>query len=435
MKPLITSTTVTFSQPREEIRLEEDRERAVEPTRYGDLSRYSVATDKRYVRMYHKRELSPIVTAITGVLAEAGKATHLNTTELVATTPESPAASVPGWAINVRLTPVGKAIDADGNITQVTWFYDPVRLSVIPSKAVYGVVRITYDAPYTLFLYTFSGACPAVPPSQFDAEGNAIAQDTSDSFSAGLLYAIDYDKEVSAYLNMTPPECRWPTGGQDRDTRVEGAKQIPVMQLEQDPEYPPAFSRRGKELICETVVRAFPAGYARDVYATEGWLYSHEHKGGMDVEEMLIFTMESSKSLKYLPDGDVHLRVIRVFEAPFGFSSSFNADRGFIGPGGTVVDVEEGESSDEEASNPRPRTVGEMEVVAVGAFRRPVKVIAVVRASYVARYDSYVYRFDYDDRVKEFKSGTIIAVDSQDRTATLRLSGPSMKSRSRSLLG
>jgi hypothetical protein len=430
MSFLITSTTVNFSEPRQDIRLEEDKERIVEPKVFSGQGGWSIATTKRFVRMYHKPSLSPVVTAITGSVNQEGMSTAKDVTELVATTPDNPFANVPGWATNVRVKPVGKAISADGKTVPVTWYFNAVKMAVVPSQAVYGVCQITYDAPYRLYLYEFSGACPIKPPTNYDSSGNRIPVSTESFFTNGLLYAVDYGEAVSSYLSMTPPSCEWPSVRMGEGPRADSAKQIPSMKLEMDPEFPPAFTRTGNRLTCQAVIRAYPAGAARNVYVTEGTIYPYEKKGTLRVDEVLLFQLESAKTLAYPPDGAVNLQVLKVFEAPFGYGSVYDKSRGVRGPGSTVFDVEDGENP-LFASNRTPRVLGPMEVAAVGGWDEAVRVIATVRATYVSRYDSYVYRFSFDETAKEFRDAGLVAVDNQDRTASMRLSPPSMKSRSR----
>jgi len=428
MTPIIASTTVTFSTHSQGIQLEEDKDRVVPPTTYSSGVGFAWAATSRYLRLYHSTAVKPVVTAITGSVAEAGADIQRNVIETKTITPDQPSASVPGWAINVTVSPVGRALDAEGKNTPVTWFYDVVSKSVKCSKPVYGAVRIKYDAPYKLLLYKFTGACPIIPPATHDKNGNALEVVPPEHFATGVVYAVDYATGDNAHAVLSPPECQWP-GGMKKDPpekMLDGVKYLPTLKLEVDSEHPAAFTADGDKLGCEVIVRAMPGGITRNVYVNKGWFTPWTKKGSVYKEEVLLFALESSKTLESHPAGAVNLRVVKVMEPTWPDAANIS----FYGPGQTVIETKEAKPG-EPPPVPVSRVVKPGEVVATGSWRHERKVVAMVIATYTTTFDTYRYQFDYDKKEKEFEEATMVAIDTQDRAATLSLKAPSMKSRSR----
>lgn len=425
MQPIKSNLTINFSEPNYSLRWEEDRDRVVIPTvQHGP--RYTVvSTNSRFVRLFVGQGVDPIVRAVTGSLKYEGTYTQKDVVEVLMITPESPSVNIPEWATNVRLAPLGSPLSKDGSpASGVRFSYAADKFAVVASAAVYGAVEVKYDAPYRLYLYDFVGACPLSPPAQNDEQGNAIDPVSPNYFTPGLIYAIDFTKQVSAHANLSPPTCEW-NGNNFNSRDTAQARKIPTLTLEIDPEYPPKLVGTSDNLACEAAIRCYPAGAAVQQMATTGVLTKEQGVNTMEVVDSLVFMNSITETLKYIPLGSVEINTLRVFEAAAGF-------RGFVGPNDDVIDVDWSEDG-LSYSNPRPRLTEATEVVAVGLFRHPMKVLATAEARYVTSFDRFRFRFEWDSNKREFKQAMVIAIDEEGRVGTISVNPPSMKSRNKRL--
>lgn len=431
-KPITSSYIVNFSESDSgEIRLEEDKDREVEATVITQSGYYVSSENSRYLRMYASPELDAGVFAVTGTLSSAGASVQKGDSEIVFFTPDTMEHSAPPWAVNVRCEQIGRAVSSEGRGVPVSYQFNSATNTYRSSVPAFSVGRLTYDSPYKLYLYKFSGACPVRPPATVDSSGNTIAplgEVKPRYFDEGLVYAIDSSFTVSASITMEPPECKWSVVGVNfRDTA--GDRKLPQIVLEIDPEYPARFRKGGDKLSAVVSVRVYPRDAAVSVVNTYGF---HTHGGGdgfLRVEEALVFNNASVATIKYPPVGSVGFRIDKVI-GDDGTSDPFKNLHTLRLPGQSIIDVEYSEDGFS-YNNPRPRTLGATEVCFVDTFNHPKRVLAYARVSYHTSFTRLDYTFEWNEQESEFHQAIMLVSDDEGRSAQIQLSPPSMKSRTK----
>jgi len=396
------------------IRLELDRQREAPPdTRTVDDDLLITVQKKHYVRLYPKE--SAEVRAVNGSIRQVGSDVEKNRQTLLLFDPDVLEASLPIGITNVRVEKVGRTFNREGSDINVTYQYRKTSNSVVANAPHYGAVRVTYDYPYSLYEYQFSGSCPITPPSTQDSEGNAIPLPES-PFSDGLIMAVNPTTNQLASLTIGAPNCEYGRIAYRYNDTLKDLK-LPNMRLEIDSQAPVRLTGgTNTRLRAECNVLLFP-NYGADVSVTAGTLT--ELSGGLQqVKETLTFNGESSVSLRKTPVAGVNVRVISV-EAG-GRSVSW------AGPGTRIEDVVYNPNGT--YSNPRPRTVNQDELVAVDLFSHPVRLFAVVEVTYSASFRKFRYQFSYDDARSEFRFAHVIASDpGNSRGSSLELNPPILK--------
>jgi len=430
---LQANTTVTFRDPEDEgktIRLERDTERPVESKTYYTAPYRVSAQDKTHVRLYHGPNVDPQVFAVTGSMTEIGTGVEKGVIETVTITPDSPTASIPPWATNVTVRIVGRSFTATGASARPTLAYDSVRKTVTAGSSVYAAIEVKFDAPYRLFLYTFTGTCPLNPPKDFDNEGNEIT-DRPKTFSDGVVFAIDFNKNANATLVMDGPECSW--GGAGGVTGTESDRVLPRLSMDIHPDYPVRLvsSVDGNSVWCECTVRVFPASAGAEVFTTSGSASATTKKETMPVKDILSFDGRSSQSLSYTPVGAVALATLNLYPIRDRYRR-YSEGRAInpTGPGSEVIDVDLSDTG-LGYSNPRPRQLGPDEVALVDLYGVPSPSLAVVEAEYTTSYDCFVFSFEWDGVKGAWKEAILLAKTPDGRVARLEVSPPSTKSRNR----
>lgn len=431
-RALNASTTVTFQDPTQEgkdIRLEQDTSRPVEPKTYHTAPYRVTATDKTYVRLYHGPNVSPRVSAITGNLTEVGTDVQRGVVETVTITPDNPTASIPSWATSVTFRVVGRSFSPSGASVTPTLSYDSERKTIISATPAYAAIEVTFDAPYRLFLYTFTGSCPLSRPRDFDDRGNAVAERPK-NFTDGVVFAIDFTKRAHATLTMQGPECSWGGGGV---SGTEAEKSLPRLAMDIHPDYPPRMvaSGSGERAWCECTVRVFPAGSGASVYTTTGAASTSTSSETLEVKDVLMFDNRATQSLSYTPSGSVNLRTLSLYPIRDRYRR-YSEGRSIspVGPGESVTDVDYNDDG-VSYSNPRPRILGPDEVALIDVFRIPSPSLAVVEAEYMTSYDCFTFTFDWDGMEGKWKEAILLAKTADGRVARLEVSPPTTKSRNR----
>jgi hypothetical protein len=429
---LNASTTVTFQDPNadgREIRLEQDTTRPVEPKTYHTNPYRVTAQDKTFVRLYHGPNVNPVVTAITGNITEVGTDIQRGVVETVTITPDNLTASVPPWATNVTIRVLGRSFSPTGVSTSPAAIYDSARKMVIASNPVYAAIEVKFDAPYRLFQYTFTGACPIDRPRDFDETGNAI-HGTTKHFTDGVVFAIDFTKSAHATLTMQGPDCSWGGGGV---SGTEAEKSLPRLAMDIHPDYPPRMvaTSEGGRAWCECTVRVFPAGVGASVYTTTGTASSSTSRENLEVKDVLLFDNRATQSLSYTPSGSVDLRTLSLYPIRDRYRR-YSEGRSIapVGPGESVTDVDYNDDG-VSYSNPRPRTLGPDEVALIDVFRIPSPSLAVVEAEYMTSYDCFTFTFDWDGTEGKWKEAILLAKTEDGRVARLEISPPTTKARNR----
>ena len=433
-KALVASTTVTFEDPENagrDIRLEQDTRRRTESKVYHTFPYRVTAQNVTHVRLYHGPRVTPSVSAITGSISYVSTDTAFGLTETLTLTPDSQTANVPSWATNLSYRVVGIALSPSGAMVGVSLSYDPERFTITSSAKVFAAVEITYDAPYKLYSYTFSGTCPVNPPKDFDDTGSVIEREPPPNFRDGVVFAIDFTKSVHATLTMSGPACSWGGVGGVRGT--ESGRVLPKLSMDIHPDYPPRLvsSADGVRVWCECTIRVFPAGSGATVLTTSGYATSTTVIETMQVRDILLYENRSSQSLSYTPVGSVALVAETLYPVD-DRRRRFYEGRSVTpaGPGFVVTDVD---ISDDGMSytNPRDRALGPAEVALVDIFRIPAASLAVITADYITSFDCFTFMFDWDGSEKRFKEAILLARTEDGRVARLEVSPPSTKARNR----
>jgi len=423
------STVLNFSESNDgQIRLEEEsRNNSKVPPTVKTESGYSVSCQNvTQVRMYKSPGLTVSVAVGTGTIVHIGNTVETGVQELVTLTLDNQSHELPPWAINIQYALIGSVITPTGPAAKIS--FNSATRTLSADRPCFAIYRVTYDAPYALYRYTFSGACPVRPPPQFDLQGNAIDPLTLSAvryFDEGLIYAVDSTYTVSTVLTLDPPECEWGVVGvRFNDSAVE--EKLPDMVLEIDPEYPIRFIRAGDNIQLAGSVRVYPRGVIESVEAT----YGHTAYGGSDaymaVEEALVFNNTAVQALKSPPVGDLNTTIRRIHG-----QSDWVAQLNTIAtPGQTITDVtwsEDGQSY----SNPRARMLNPTEICCVDSFRHPVKILGYVNARYHTSFERIDYYFEWDAENSQFHQAVLIVKGTEGRGASITMSPLSMKSRTR----
>lgn len=436
-KALTASTTIGFSTDSSGLRLVEDKDRDAEPESRTNRDGLIVScNNKTFVRLYPPATPTTRVIPATGRLVGLGNLIENDVEAVITFSPDSSVSQLPRGVSNVRIEMVGTAFHKDGTIVRPSVAYDAVREAITIRPACYCVVKVTHDAAYSLYEYTFSGSCPDNPPPAFDSAGNALPVEAANPkyFADGLISAIDPAYEAYATLTLEAPECSWSSVSvswldSDKD-RV-----VPTLALEIDPDYPPRIvSLPGSSIPeAEAGVRAYPAGAAVTTYTTAGSMTKHPSGPRVQaVMEVVQFQNSAAASLKYQPAGTIAHTIIGTLRALGGSSVGLTV----VGPGSRVIDVTYLPNGNGRYTNPRPRTLGPNEVAVVDMFGHPVPVSGLVSVSYSTTYDWFIYVFERaEDEVGGviFNTGFAVALDATDRATHLQLSPPSTKDKSKSM--
>ena len=429
-----SSVTVSFGSPTgagTNLRLEEDKD--VHPplsTRTVAPGKSVSAQSSTYVRLYPPATPTVVIAAATGSMAKVGDFTEVDVSSVVIFTPDSPASTLPVGVKNVRIERIGNTFDASGAPVVATVAYDAVRNEVAVSPACFCAIKVTHDADYTRYLYTFSGRCADAPPPVFDAFGNPInplLTPAQKAFLDGLVYAIDPATAGHASLQLDPPECIWSAssfsfGDTDRERAVSR------LILEIDSGEPSRIVEKGPSISAEVSVRCYPANAGVNHYSTSGLATrSVGPTFTRQVNEVCTFTNSAVTSLSYPPAGSISASVVGSLEAQGGLS--FSTIRG---PGETVTDV----TYDDYGggyTNPRQRVLGANEIAAVDLFNHPIPVHGLVKVSYVTTYDKYIFSYqEFDENgATVFAPAHLIVEDSTGRANSISLEPPTTKDKSR----
>ena len=433
---LNASTSVTFadlSDVRSGIKLVEDSDRPVADTVFHPPPFFVSAKASTYVRLYHGSSVDPKVQALTGSLVASGASKDVDDTELLVFTPDATTVAVQPWATNIRVMVRGAAFTAAGLPITVDATYNPVSHAVSVSKPAFAIVEVTYDAPYKLYLYKFSGSCPIAEPQKYDASGNEIIGPVVKHFTDGVIVAYDPGKSVHATLQLQQPECKWKSSGA-RVQGTEAKKTLPRLYMDVHPDYPPRLvaSNNGEQIWCECTLRIFPANAATVLYSTSGSASLTSSVEKLDVEDVLFFDNASSATLTRTPASSVALTKQQLFVVDT-LNNSFDGlgldSVELVAPNNTVIDVEyTGRGT---YINPTARKLGPDEVCAVDRFKTPTEVLAVVTASYAATYSCAVFTFEEASTSAGWKPATVVARAIDGRVAKVEVSPPSLKSRTR----
>lgn len=429
---LNASTTVTFQDPNaegKEIRLEQDTTRPIAPRTYHTNPYRVTAQDKTFVRLYHGPNVNPVVMAMTGSLSEVGSDVQRGVIETVTITPDSLSASVPPWATNVTIRVIGRSFSPTGGSLSPSIVYDSVRKMIVAGVPAYAAVEVKYDAPYRLFQYTFTGACPIDRPRDFDSTGNAVSERPK-HFTDGVVFAIDFIKGSHATLTMQGPECSWAGGGVS-GTEVE--RSLPRLAMDIHPDYPPRMvsNSEGSRAWCECTVRVFPARAGASIYTTTGTASSSLATETLEVKDVLMFDGRATQSLSYTPVGSVTLNTLSLYPIRDRYRR-YSEGRSItpVGPGEEVTDVDYNDDGIS-YSNPRPRSLGPDEVALIDVFKIPSPSLAVVEAEYMTSFECFTFTFDWDSYENKWKEAILLAKTPDGRVARLELAPPTMKSRNR----
>lgn len=440
-RALNANTQVTFGDAAggsAAIRLVKDTQRK-RPATTRVEGGYSVSCENStYVRLYKSESIGDVrVLAITGAITSAGSGVDVDSEELITFTPDNPVASLPAWATGISVSLVGRAIDAAGAAAgNISFSIDAARRTVTTSVPCYCVARATFNAPYSLYIYTFAGACPIKPPPTIDELGNAIdplKQNTTAFFSEGMVYAIDGTGKHFTTLQMSPPECKWSQIAIDfKDTATE--QKLPKLVLEIDPEYPArlvSYEYGGESRVdCSVTVRVYPKGSIGSVAVSSGsWRRGSTYLDSTDVSEAILFNNEAIATLKYVPAGDVEVRILKVVNM-----DGSEEDGRFVNirkPGDRIVDVTYN-ADGTTYSNPRPRVLNATEICVADLFNHPRKIVAFATAEYSVDFDRIDFDFDWDSGLQEFKAATLLVISGGQVAGSIQLSPVSMQSRTRS---
>lgn len=435
-KALTASTTIEFSRGSSGgLRLVEDRDRKAEPTSRQNRDGVIVScTDKTFVRLYPPATATTRVIPATGSILSLGDLIENDVASVVTFSPDSTTSDLARGAGNVRIEMVGTAFYPDGTVVTPTISYDAVGNSVNIFPACYCVVKILYDAAYSLYEYTFSGSCPDNPPPAFDSMGNALpdADKTPKYFTEGLISAIDPLYEAYTTLSLEAPTCTWASVAVSFLDSDKG-KVVPTLVMEIDADYPPRIVA-GNTPEAEAGVRIYPAGAATTTYTTAGvaLLMSHYGPRTQQVMEVVSFQNSANASLKYPPSGSIASEVIGSLKALGGGGSGLTVR----GPGSRVIDVTYLPEGNGRYTNPRPRVLGPNEIAITDMFDHPVPVSGLVRISYASMYDLYWYQYDRttdEEGGIAFVTGYLVALDATERATHLQLQPPSTKDKSKSM--
>lgn len=321
----------------------------------------------------------------------------------------------------VTLVSIGTYLDKQGKDVAVSFTYDPVRNVVKADKECFGVVEVSYDAPYASYLYTFAGTpCKLtyVPSKGMVASGGWLK---------GTVIAIDFNPKLdSAYITLNPPDCS------DLDRSVYGIQpgaEEPKLKIEVLKNHPPRLTgvdSTGKMVEASCRIRVVPDIGATIKSSTGTLTPTASGTEYEDVIDAVTFSGGDSVNLTYQPNGGaVSIQPIGTFFNKYG--SAVGIDFGL--PGDTVTEVDW--LSESTYTNPRPRIVRPDEIVAVDSGRKVIEVFGAIEASYSISYRSYKLIFDFVDSskpVEGWKNSHVVAFF-QDYTAHLLVNPPTFRER------
>jgi len=234
------------------------------------------------------------------------------------------------------------------------------------------------------------------------------------------VYAIDGTGKNFTTLQMSPPECKWSQIAIDfKDTATE--QKLPKLVLEIDPEYPArlvSYEYGGEPRVdCSVTVRVYPKGSIGSVAVSSGsWRRGSTYLDSTDVSEAILFNNEAIATLKYVPAGDVEVRILKVVNM-----DGSEEDGRFVNirkPGDRIVDV--------------TYNANATEICIADLFNHPRKIVAFATAEYSVDFDRIDFDFDWDAGLQEFKAATLLVISSGQVAGSIQLSPVSMQSRTRS---
>jgi len=317
---------------------------------------------------------------------------------------------------HVIIQQVGTFYNKDGEAITVSFSFDAVRNVIRSSEEGYGLIKIRYDAPYQLYVFEFSGTpCKAT----YSALGSFM---TTGGYSESTIVAVNFADGATANITLSPPDCG------EVEVFVQRAQEaaLPSLKIELNKDYPPkvsSFSTSGDILSAWCKVRVIP-NVSASVHISNGTLTRDGTEDGNEqVEDVLTFSGSTSVNMHYQPSSRVDVRRVSGFWNKWGSSVSPS----FAKPGDRVVDVDW--LNEHTYKNPKPRIVGEDEIVAVGMGSKVIEVYGVVHASYSISFRGYKLEFDISNAAKiedGFKNAHVIAFKGT-QSAYLMVEPPTMK--------
>ena len=286
-------------------------------------------------------------------------------------------------AQSVSITPFGSFLDAvTGNTVPQILKHDFNTSEIVASKKVYGVIRVIYDAPYQEFIYTFPETCPITPPD-IDPDTGATTQIFTDGVVLAL-WPLGLGETAAATLQLS--------NANDRCLFLEPEAETGGLIIEKRSSKP--TNKEGEPFEYVTLFRVYPANLQPTFEVTEGLkpilAPADSNKKIKVVNEFLSFANTFSRSVRYplntgisaVPEGDIFDEFNREIEV---------ADQMIALPGSTITEVRWRDSfTIAQKLSKRKVRLGEIVITDGQGNTKPIS--GLLRATYDATYDTFIYR-------------------------------------------
>lgn len=397
-----------------------------------DDERITKGPEEVYIRLYPGAPDKTIVTA--GFLLQSGKG-EKEVDEYLLLSLEAEAPLQYPKAIGVNVSLIGSAYSENGDLVNIQLQYNESKHTIVSDTVCYAMLRVTYTAPYQLYLYTFHG-------EPCGTKLNKGSIEYTGGYTRASVVAINLIDKATDTIELVPEPC-----GASNNTVIYKDTPIPSLVLEIHKDFNPRITGTqgftGVEVSCK--VRQVPAVLS-DISLSSGTFRREEFTGSTvtkdrdtpvgvvsnynpssteQVSDIITFNAGYTGKLRYQPHRSVKVIPTGQFLDRWGntFSPSFAL------PGDSIVEVEW--VSERVYRNPRRRVVQSDEIVAVSSSGYTTEIYGSVKAEYVIQYQVYDVTFApfSSDRAEDgWENIHMLAlVKSEGSSAYLSIEAPSIK--------
>lgn len=384
-----------------------------------ESARVAPREDQKYVRIHGSYDS---VIAVGGSAALSSTGLRRYTQDVLTFSGSASESLKYPFAERVEIAVIGSPVLETSDPDHVLrFYYDYARGEVRATASCYALLRISYYAPYVLFLITFQGSCPTLAsndPPQDATQGSADDDKEYVGRDPALLMAYRGGLVVAS-TTLNAPACKGnsTTGDHGAGTR------LPVLRLEVDPKNPPRLLSRSSDLELQAgcKFRVYPYTMV-GISNTSGQVISIDGDTKTQVVlDSLVFSGSSSQQVRYPPASSITVTVVGDFFDIWG--RSFSPQIALPGSNVTVVDW----VNQFTYMNPRPKKVGPDEIVVTDMFGNVVSGYGVVKLEYATTYREYDFAFTYAEMTKNFEEAFLFALEGTKVVGSLKLNPPALK--------